>query len=331
MATLKEQLASAQKDVRFFKTRLAEADNYALANNLTQKTQAQLEYARALKEAEDKVNKLQGEVTDKKKKKKTEESVASGDFTSLNLPFQTDDKLINEIKNLGITITPESFNVGGAGAGMFVFQGEESATKPVPRTRRKITIKEPKVELVSTVLNSFWTDPLVQNKVMSALIASGNSNATQLDAYATWEATVKQAASLYDAGRGPKFTPMDILNMSIRKAGGPQVTTYIDVPRDADLREIIKEGIFNLIRKEPNENDPIFQNLFQKIKNLYQKGETVTTTTDASGRQVQKRTPGVTNATIQAEIQKVYNQNNEDFLEAKSLEGADYFSQWQRG
>jgi hypothetical protein len=331
MATLKEQLAKAENDVKRFEGLLAGANDYAEANGLTEKTQAQTQYGDALRKAKSKVAELQGQISEKKKKKTTEESVASGDFTSLNLPFETDDKLINEIKNLGITITPESFNMGGAGAGMFVFQGEGTTTKPVPRTRRKITIKEPKVELVSTVLNSFWTDPLVQNKVMSALIASGNSNATQLDAYATWEATVKQAASLYDAGRGPKFTPMDILNMSIRKAGGPQVTTYVEVPRDADLKQIIKEGVFGLIRKEPDENDPIFQNLFQKIKNLYQKGETVTTTTDASGRQVQKRTPGVTNATIQAEIQKVYNQNNQDFLEAKSLEGADYFSQWQRG
>jgi hypothetical protein len=86
-----------------------------------------------------------------------------------------------------------------------------------------------------------------------------------------------------------------------------------------------------ILRKEVNQTDPLFQNLFNDVKRLYEKGETVTTTVDPkTGKKVQKRTGGVTDALIKAKIDKYYNENNQDFLEAKSLEATDYFSQWMR-
>jgi predicted AAA+ superfamily ATPase len=82
---------------------------------------------------------------------------------------------------------------------------------------------------------------------------------------------------------------------------------------------------------EPKDDDPTFQSFFNDIKALYQKGETVTTTVDPkTGKKIQKRTGGVTDAMVQAKIDKYYNENNQDFLEAKSLEATDYFSQWMR-
>lgn len=328
MATLKQQIAKAKDDVKRFEALLASADDYAAANNLTTKTQAQTEYGKALEEAKSKVTKLEGEIKKKKAEKNIQEKVASGDYTP-DLPFPVDDKIINELKNAGIPINPQSFQVGGVGAGVFVYQGETVSKSSV--RGKPIEVKTPKVEVVSNVVNSFWEDQTIQNKVMSALVASGNSNATQLDAFATWDAAVKKSAELYNGGRGPKFTPIDILNMSITKSGGPRVTTYLDVPRDSELKQILKKRVFDFIKKEPTDNDPMFVALFNDIKALYEKGQTTTTTTDASGREVVKRSPGVTDATIQAKIEKLYNQNNQDFLENKSLEGADLFSQWQRG
>jgi hypothetical protein len=79
------------------------------------------------------------------------------------------------------------------------------------------------VALVNNVINSYWTDKNIQKKVLSALIASGNSDATQLDAFASWQTVVTQSAQLYAAGKGPKFTPFDVLNISLTKAK-PDVT-----------------------------------------------------------------------------------------------------------
>ena len=67
------------------------------------------------------------------------------------------------------------------------------------------------------------------------------------------------------------------------------------------------------------------------VKNLYQKGETSTTTVDPkTGKKIVKRTGGVTDSMVSAKINKYYDENNQDFLEAKSLDATDYFSQWMR-
>ena len=120
--------------------------------------------------------------------------------------------------------------------------------------------------------------------------------------------------------------------MSLTKAGGrPDVTTYLDVPRDIELKQILKDRLSPLLRKEVKDDDPDFQALFSDVKSLYQKGETSTTTVDPkTGKKIVKRTGGVTDALVKAKIDKYYNENNQDFLEAKSLDATDYFSQWMR-
>jgi thymidylate kinase len=60
---------------------------------------------------------------------------------------------------------------------------------------------------------------------------------------------VTQSAQLYNAGKGPKFTPFDVLDMSIVRAGGakPDVTTYLDVPKDMELKQILKDKLFPIL------------------------------------------------------------------------------------
>ena len=113
--------------------------------------------------------------------------------------------------------------------------------------------------------------------------------------------------------------------------GGPDVTTYINAPTDAELKEKLKAGIFEFIKKEPKDNDPAFNNIFNTIKSLYQAGTTSTTVTDAkTGKKTVRQTGGVSQQTIDSTIKKYYNQNNQDFLESKSLDMVDYMSQWMR-
>lgn len=329
MATLKEQL-SKQKQIRD-RAQSALTDAKARAKQQGLKTIPAIGIAeRALKNAQAEIARIEKQIADKKTDKQVKDSVASGSYKPTNVPFTVDDKLVNELKNIGIQLSPEAMQAGGVAAGIFVYQGETPTKMGIRGTQ--VTIKKPKVELANNVINSFWEDKTIQNKVLSALIASGKSNATQLDAFATWQSVVQQAAGLYQAGRGPKFTPMDILNMSITKVGGkPDVTTYLDVPKDEELKQILRSRLSPILRMEPKDTDPTFQSLFNDIKSLYQKGETVTTTTDPkTGKKIQKRTGGVTDAMIQAKINKYYDENNQDFLEAKSLEGVDYFSQWMR-
>lgn len=337
MATLKEQLTAEKEKLR-------------KAQFLVEQSEASLERSgkepsEGLLKARKEVTRLKASIADLTKK------ITSKDTEKLNetftpeqkksiqkeavkttLPF-ADDKLINELKVfLGPQFSPEAFATGGVGANVLVYQGEKKgkATSPTGGT---YTVKQDDAALVNDVISSYWTDKTIQNKVLSAIIAAGNSNATQLDAFATWQSIVQQSAQLYNGGKGPKFTPTDILNMSLTKAGGakPDVTTYLDVPKDMELKQILKDRLFPILRKEVKDNDPAFEALFNDVKNLYQKGETSTTTVDPkTGKKTVKRTGGVTDSMVKAKINKYYDENNQDFLEAKSLDATDYFSQWMR-
>jgi hypothetical protein len=337
MATLKEQLAAEKEKLRKAQF-LVEQSEASLERSGKEPSEgllkARKEVTRLKASIADLTKKITSKDTEKlnetftpEQKKSMQESAVKG-----ALPF-TDDKLTNELKVfLGPQFSPEAFATGGVGANILVYQGEKKgkATSPTGGT---YTVKQDNAALVNDVISSYWTDKTIQKKVLSALIGAGNSNATQLDAFATWQSIVQQSAQLYNAGRGPKFTPMDILNMSLTKAGGakPDVTTYLDVPKDMELKQILRSKLAPLLRMEPKDDDPTFQSFFNDIKALYQKGETVTTTVDPkTGKKIQKRTGGVTDAMVQAKIDKYYNENNQDFLEAKSLDATDYFSQWMR-
>lgn len=335
MATAKERLKAEQEKLRRAETLLASATQAA---NLQGKTtspgieKATKEVARLTKT----VATLRKQATDAGQVPLTDEQKrsASEAATKAYLPAGTDDKLLNELRNIPqlSNLSPEVFQAGGIGAGVLVYQGEKKG-KVVSPTGGGYTTKVDNVAMTNDVVNSFWTDKTVQKKVLNALVAAGNSNATELDAFATWQSVVQQSAQLYAAGKGPKFTPMDILSMSMTKAGGakPDVTTYLDVPKDAELRQILRSRLAPILRMEPKDTDPTFQALFSEIKNLYQKGETTTTTVDPkTGKKTVKRTGGVTDAMVESKINKYYNEDNQDFLEAKSLEATDYFSQWMR-
>lgn len=333
MATVQEQLKAQEEKLRRAETLLASAKQAAERQG-KDTTPAVEKGTKEVANLRKRVAQLRKQATEAGAPELTEQQkrAASEEAARATLPAGTDDKLWNEIRNTIPNISPEVFQEAGVGANILVYQGQKSGTVKSP-TGGTYTSKVDSTALTNNVINSFWTDNAIQKKVMSALIAAGNSNATQLDAFATWQSVVQQSAQLYAAGKGPKFTPIDILNMSLAKTGGakPDVTTYLDVPRDAELKQVLKNRLFDFIRKEPNENDPVFQQLFNEIKGLYQKGETSTTTVDPkTGKKTVKRTGGVTDAMIQSKIQKYYNENNVDFLEAKSLEGADYFSNWMR-
>lgn len=339
MATLKEQLRTEEEKLRRAQALLESARSAARTQNLA--TTPAIEKAqKQVAQLNKRVTKLRADVTQAAASRREAdmtpaEKKAAADRkaaeTRANLPFQADDKLWNEISAMFPNISPDVFVQGGAGANILVYQGQKKGTKMSP-TGAAYPTKIDDVALSNNIVNSFWTDKAIQNKVMNALVAAGNSNATQLDAFATWQSVVQQSAQLYNGGKGPKFTPMDVLNMSINKAGGrPDVTIYIDEKKNMELKETLKDKIFPYLQKTPDDNDPIFQDLLQSIKNVMAKGVKTTTTVDPrTGVKTVKQTGGLTDAEIDARIKNAY-KNTDDWLEAKSLEAADYFSQWQRG
>jgi hypothetical protein len=332
MATPKQQLETEREKLKKLQFMLEQAKQNAKRSGKTSTP--------AIEKAQDAVNasrtrvseieKIVAKVPETKLTPKQLKTVATQELQK-GLPAGIyDEKLIAGLQSLGLT--PEAFTVDGAGAGVLVYMGEKKGKTTTPVGGFVTPTKVANVALTNNVIQSFWTDPTVQKKVTNALIAAGKSDATQLDAFATWQTVVSQSAQLYAAGKGPKFTPFDVLDMVMTKAKGkPDVTTYLDVPRQAELKEKLKGRIFEYIQKEPDDNDPILQNILNDITGIYEKGITTTTTVDPkTGRKIVQQKGGVTDALIASKIKKAYDENNVDFLENKSLEAADYFSQWMR-
>jgi len=333
MATTKQQLETEREKLRKLEFILEQAKRNAKLSGKTstpavKKAQDAVDASRTrVSEIEKVVAKVpETKLTPKQLKTVAKQEILEGLPAGINY----DEKLLAELVTGGLTA--EAFKVGGVGAGILVYMGEKKGKVTTPVGGFVTPTKVADVALTNNVIQSFWTDSAIQKKVISALIAAGNSNATQLDAFATWETVVSKSAQLYAAGKGPKFTPFDVLDMVMTKAKGkPDVTTYLDVPRESELRQKLKGAIFSYINKEPDDKDPILQKLMGDIQNIYQKGITTTTTVDPkTGRKIVQQKGGVTDALIASKIKKVYNENNVDFLENKSLEAADYFSQWMR-
>jgi len=333
MATTKQQLETEREKLKKLEFMLEQAKRNAKLSGKTstpavKKAQDAVDASRTrVSEIEKVVAKVpETKLTPKQLKTVAKQEILEGLPAGINY----DEKLIAELVTGGLTA--EAFKVGGVGAGILVYMGEKKGKVTTPVGGFVTPTKVADVALTNNVIQSFWTDSAIQKKVISALIAAGNSNATQLDAFATWETVVSKSAQLYAAGKGPKFTPFDVLDMVMTKAKGkPDVTTYLDVPRESELRQKLNDAIFSYINKEPDDKDPILQKLMGDIQNIYQKGITTTTTVDPkTGRKIVQQKGGVTDALIASKIKKVYNENNVDFLENKSLEAADYFSQWMR-
>lgn len=332
MATPKQQLETEKDKLRKLEFMLEQAKQNAKRSGKTSTP--------AIKKAQDAVDtaksrvseieKIVAKVPETKLTPKQLKTVAKQELQKELPPGIYDEKLIALLVDGGLT--PEAFKLGGSGAGVIVYMGDKKGKVTTPVGGFVTPTKVDDVSLTNDVIQSFWTDSVIQKKVINTLIAAGNSNATQLDAFETWQRVVSQSAQLYAAGKGPKFTPFDVLDMSIVRAGGvkPDVTTYLNAPKDIELKQVLKDGVFALIKKEPKENEPNFQNLFNTVKGLYAKGVTSTTVVDPkTGKKTVTQTPGVSTSEIQARIQKQY-RGTTDYLEAKSIEGFDKFSQWQR-
>jgi hypothetical protein len=48
--------------------------------------------------------------------------------------------------------------------------------------------------------------------------------------------------------------------------------TYLDVPKDIELKQILKDRLFPILRKEVKDNDPTFEALFNDVKKSISKG-----------------------------------------------------------
>ena len=120
---------------------------------------------------------------------------------------------------------PSIFSVGGVGSTAFVYTGEVNKPtglvmkdgKPVPFT------PTPTLKLATNMVTDFWNDQALQSKIVGAYAAKGKKIST-LEAYGLWSNLVTTAATIYQGGRGPKITPLQLLTDSLKSVAGDEPT-----------------------------------------------------------------------------------------------------------
>jgi hypothetical protein len=123
------------------------------------------------------------------------------------------------------TDDPAIWAAGAAGTTAFVYTGEvDKATSLVMKDGKPVPFAAtPTLKLASTYATDFWNDQALQSKIIGAYAAKGR-NITQLEAYGLWSQLVTTAATIYQGGRGPKITPLQLLTDSLKGVKGDEPT-----------------------------------------------------------------------------------------------------------
>jgi hypothetical protein len=319
IASLKAKRKSLQASLEFSKNASGVTDAAGKAAN--KETISKLNAAIGRVEAEIAALELPGKT--KKEAAEKAKAEAEGKATATNLPDYWDEKLSADFKAAGITLTDELFMQGGIANSMLVYQGEKDKYAGYQTGATTKTFKAPNVALSNDVTQSYWNDKGIQDRVLSAMRASGKTNVNILDGFAQWQSVVQTAASVFQGGKGPKMTPIDILNMTIKNAG-PQVSKDIQQYDKNVLTALIENVYMKAAMKKPTSEELAAR--LEEVNKIIQAG--VTTTTKGT---TTTRTPSVSLTGLEEAVTKKVKATAPEGVETtKSIQFQDWMTQQMR-
>jgi hypothetical protein len=327
MASTKEQILAIKRDIDAKTGQLQRAQTID-ATMSPEEIRAAQNTAERIQSSIDRLNLKLSELELPARKRKAEaekaKAKASGEVTATNLPDYWDTKLTADFKAAGISITDEIFMQGGVANSMLVYKGEKDKYGAYQTGATTKTFKAPDISLTNDVTQSYWNDKSVQDKVLSAMRAAGKTNVNILDGFAQWQGVVQTAANVFQGGKGPKMTPMDILNMTIKNSGGPQVSKDIQ-QYDKNILSSLVEGVYMKTAMRKPTAEELAERLAEMDK-VIQAG--VTTTTKGT---TTTRTPSVSLTGLEEAVtKKVKKTAPEGVATAKGIQFHDWMAQQMR-
>jgi hypothetical protein len=324
MASTKEQILAIERNINAQTARLQRVQTID-ATMSPEEIRAAQKTAETIQSS---INKLKIDLTQLKasteNKKKAAKAKDSGEVTATNLPDYWDTKLTSDFKSAGIDITDEIFMQGGVANSMLVYQGEKDKYGAYQTGATTKTFKAPNVSLANDVTQSYWNDKNVQDKVLSAMRAAGKTNVNILDGFAQWQGVVQTAASVFQGGKGPKMTPMDILNMTIKNSGGPQVSKDIQQYDKNVLSSLVEAVYMKTAMRKPTAEELTAR--LAEVDKVIQAG--VTTTTKGT---TTTRTPSVSLTGLEEAVTKKVKATAPEGVETtKSIQFQDWMTQQMR-
>lgn len=174
-------------------------------------------------------------------------------------------------QDLAADLAAQGFNIGdaaiwqqgGMGSTALVYLGETN--KPgqglVFKNGKPVSSVVPDLKPTTTVATDFWNDQALQSKIIGAYAAKGKTIST-VEAYGLWSQLVTTAATIYQGGRGPKITPLQLLTDSLKGVKGDEATL--------PTRSVSKldRGIFNEFMDKLSQGE-LGMNLTDDVKNKY--------------------------------------------------------------
>ena len=324
MASTKEQILAVKRDIDAKTGQLQRAQAIDATMSPDEIRLAKQTAARLSKEIDSLNAKLESIPKEKAATKAAAAKKAAGEPTAANLPDYWDTKLTADFKNSGINITDEIFMQGGIANSMLVYQGEKDKYGAYQTGVTTKTFKAPNVSLLNDVTQSYWNDKSVQDKVLSAMRSTGKTNVNVLDGFAQWQGVVQTAASIFQGGKGPKMTPMDILNMTIKNSGGPQVSKDIQQYDKNILSSLVEAVYMKSAMRKPTAEELTAR--LAEVDKIIQAG--VTTTTKGT---TTTRTPSVSLTGLEEAVTKKVKATAPEGVETtKSIQFQDWMTQQMR-
>lgn len=246
-----------------------------------------------------------------------------------------DNDILQEFKNLGYSTAPENFMQGAVGSTVLVYLGTKKGVQTdIKGAKKLVMVTKDNVGVTNNVYKQFWDDPATKAKVKSAMVNAGNTNVNDLSAYEQWKQVVNISAELYAAGKGPKMTPMDVLNQVMSGAGGAanlpdRTITKVD---PAITNAIANAAYQSVYMRDANEEE--IKDILKKagVDKMIAEG-TVTTTKKVKNPKTGKlenvttTTPGFNAQTAQLTIEDKLKEINPDELDrTKRIEWASWLS-----
>jgi hypothetical protein len=252
-----------------------------------------------------------------------------GQVIAPNAPVGITDDLAADLRvATGLdTNDPSVWAAGAVGTTAFVYTGEvnEPTKGLIFKDGKPMSSVMPTLKLASTYATDFWNDQALQNKIIGAYAAKGKT-ISPVEAYGLWSQLVTTAATIYQGGRGPKITPLQLLTDSLKSVKGDEPTlptrsiSQLDKAKSFDaieqwgltkigqkLDEATKLELFDLLNKANTGT----LTTYKKVKN------------PKTGKMenVQVTTPGLTAEASEAIVEKKLKESNpEEYERRKGFE-----------
>ena len=244
-----------------------------------------------------------------------------------------DKDILREMQALNHPISPEAFSASGVGSTILVYLGTKKGVVS-PSGAKKIQFgQKANVATTTSVYKQFWDDAATKAKVKSAMVSAGITNVNDISAYEQWKQIVNTSAELYSAGKGPKMTPMDVLNQVVGASGAPNLPDRSITKIDQTTINAIANAAFQVVNMRKGSAAEI-ENVIKEagIDKIIAAGSVTTTKKVKNPKtgqleNVTTTTPGFNAQTAQLSIEdKLKELNPDEFDRTKRIDFASWIS-----